>query len=347
MGDVMNSSDERERVPRSLATLAYQPFLFGLRLRNTEIDRLFYDVGALAKEERLQLAGLNAREGEVIVVPPAAAREPIQQYRSVRVFLDVCGAEALGAASGRPPVDAFVVAGVGRSALGCAALARNVADHLGRAVAGVVSDADVADLFTEAIGGWFSLGLADAFRERLARSGSSDHSYLELVETSVADAVVRTRGQPGSIAVGEARAGFVPRSLDARALLWLLCDRRAKVELLVGHGRGSVAVANALIGYSNIRGFAAGDPARDPMVVTLGTAVPVPPGITRVHQFVGDLDWYGSMRSKPGVACERVPHAWHHLNRALPYHLSVDAVLRRVDARRGRARDGREVSSPS
>lgn len=340
----MHSNGADERDPRDLGTLAFQPFLFGLRLRNTEIDRLFYDVGALSKEERIQLAGLNAREGEVLIVPPAAAREPIQRFRSVRVFLDVCCADAPSPA---PPIDAFVVAGVGRSALGCAALARNVADHLGRAVAGVVSECDVADLFTEAIGGWFTLGLADELRDRLAHPGPDASSFLELVQASLSDAVVRARERSGSIAVSEARAGYVPRGLDARALLWLLCDRRARVELLVGHGRGSVAVANALIGYANIRSFAAGIPARDPAVVTLGTAVPVPPGLTLVRQFVGELDWYGWMRSKPGVEVTRVPLAWHHVNSALPYHLSVAGALRQVDLQRPRGPDDRNVSSPS
>ena len=66
-------------------------------------------------------------------------------------------------------VDAIAVAAVGSSALGTGALARNIADHLGRPVAGVVSGFGMSDLLTEAMGGWFVLGSRNALRDSLAR----------------------------------------------------------------------------------------------------------------------------------------------------------------------------------
>lgn len=54
-----------------------------------------------------------------------------------------------------PSANALAIAGVGSSALGAAAFARNVADGLGEPVAAVVSGYGLADVLTEALGGFF------------------------------------------------------------------------------------------------------------------------------------------------------------------------------------------------
>jgi hypothetical protein len=66
-------------------------------------------------------------------------------------------------------VATVVVAGVGSSAVGTAALARGVADYLGTPVAGIVSGLGLADVVSEALGGWVVFGARNALREVVAR----------------------------------------------------------------------------------------------------------------------------------------------------------------------------------
>jgi hypothetical protein len=119
-----------------------------LQQRNAALDALFYDVGAVTAKETPEVAFWLAREGATFVVPPTGKGE-------LRVFLtpDDLFREGSGVA-------ALAMAGVGSSALGAAAFARNVADALEEPVAAVVSGYGLADVVTEAIGGYFD-GRAD------------------------------------------------------------------------------------------------------------------------------------------------------------------------------------------
>ena len=67
--------------------------------------------------------------------------------------LVLCGTVDDFADAGGSEIRTLVVAGVGSSALGAAAFARNVADACGTPVAAVVSGYGLADLLTEALGG--------------------------------------------------------------------------------------------------------------------------------------------------------------------------------------------------
>ena len=77
-----------------------------------------------------------------------------------------------------PTIRAIAVAGVGSSALGTAALARNFADALNTDVAGIVTGYGLSDVMTEAFGGWFAFGAADRIRytmERILRAHALNH----------------------------------------------------------------------------------------------------------------------------------------------------------------------------
>lgn len=63
-------------------------------------------------------------------------------------------------------------------------------------------------------------------------------------------------------------------------------------------------------------------------VVTLGAVADLPPRFRRVHQFIGEMDWFGGMNSRLQGPHTRVPNAWHHLNTARPFHLPVEQVLK-------------------
>ena len=104
------------------------PF-FSYRQRNALIDNFFYDTASLTLEEEAKLSPLVDREGSIIVVPPSNSDRKIRHYKSALRFRNKEG----------PTIRAIAVAGVGSSALGSAALARNIADALNTDVAGIVT----------------------------------------------------------------------------------------------------------------------------------------------------------------------------------------------------------------
>ena len=114
------------------------------RRRNAVLDAIFYDLKVIHPQEAAALAPWLAREGALLIVPPSGAG-------MLRMCLDIDDFAGAGGAGTR----ILAVAGVGSSALGTAAFARNVADAFGEPVAAVVSGYGLADLLTEAAGGWF------------------------------------------------------------------------------------------------------------------------------------------------------------------------------------------------
>ena len=104
------------------------PF-FSYRQRNAVIDNFFYDNASLTLEEKAKLSPLVDREGSIIVVPPSNSDRQIRHYKRALRFMNKEG----------PTIRAIAVAGVGSSALGTAALARNIADALDTDVAGIVT----------------------------------------------------------------------------------------------------------------------------------------------------------------------------------------------------------------
>lgn len=126
------------------------------RARNVRFDRKFYDVGALTTAEQDALSRHPATEGSLLYVPPGSGA--IGQPTSI---------DALAAC--HPRATALVVTGVGSSALGAAAFARNVADGLNQPVVAVVSGYGAADLMAEGAGGWFWFGTLNRMRHFLRR----------------------------------------------------------------------------------------------------------------------------------------------------------------------------------
>lgn len=94
---------------------------------------------------------------------------------------------------------------MGSSALGAAALARNVADHRRAPVAAIVAGLGLADVVTEALGGWFVFGAGNVVRDVLARDR------------------------------------FIFESPDSVALRLILVEVGERIGLLVGHSKGTTA----------------------------------------------------------------------------------------------------------
>lgn len=138
LGDIQRKRSQA--FPEKLSENALRATLLeGLHRRNAVLDAIFYDVGTITEDENEILAKQLAREGAIVVVPPTGEGQ-LALYQDVASFV-----------SADQSVAALAVAGVGSSALGAAAFARNVADALNAKVAAVVSGHGLADLLTEAM----------------------------------------------------------------------------------------------------------------------------------------------------------------------------------------------------
>jgi len=270
--------------------------------RNTVLDRWFYNIGVLTAEEQRAVLGFPPSEGAALLVSPALAGRPID-YFPRRGFAKLKTAEFAGIA----------VAGVGSSALGTAALARQLADVLGQPVLGVISGRGMADLVSEALGGWFVFRTENMVGEVFdiwRRMGASLPSF---------------RG-----AGAEAREGVFGDSPDSNSLLALLNQFPDKVRFVVGHSRGNLVIANALRGLLLKRPVEAAR-LSGLEILTLGAAVGFPSGFDKLFQVVGGADAFGGMNSD-APADHVVPGALHHLNPEIPCCLSLTEALAALPA---------------
>ena len=125
-------------MPMPQAEVFSAPATLAAKKRNVFLDHLFYDVGALTKPELDQLTAERNIEGSILVVFPRGGDSEIR----IRKFEDY---ETLRAAPGRL-LDRFVIAGVGSSDVGAAALARNLADHCQQPVGAIIAGYGIEDV---------------------------------------------------------------------------------------------------------------------------------------------------------------------------------------------------------
>ena len=288
------------------------------RASNTALDTVFYDVGCLSAPERSWLSSYDSPEGSILVVYPSAAGQPIRSLTPCE-FVD----EQM--ADGGEAVSTVVVAGVGSSAVGTAALARNVADHLGLPVAGIVSGLGMSDVLSEALGGWLVLGTRNALRDTFARLFDA-WELKDHVRDPQTHSAVKKRLAAGGIDLDR----FIYGSPDSTTLLFLLAKLGGRLRLLVGHSKGNYSIENALGGWLSLRAKAATDMRYDLSIVTLGAVIWFPREFSGVHQFIGRIDYFGMLNSRAFIQCTGVPGAWHSLNAAWSGHLAVKEVLKMV-----------------
>lgn len=273
--------------------------LEALRQRNALLDALFYDVSAVTHDEARSISPWLAREGALLYVPPSG-----QGVLKLCASIDALARAGRGAA----PVRGLAVAGVGSSALGSAAFARNVADALGAPVAAVVSGYGLADLASEALGGWFFFGQLNRLRhfEQQLEELLEHHSPVGTVPALYGD----RRGD------------------DTARVLALLRDPRFDLQLLTGHSKGNLVLSEAL--YALTRYDGPDLPiATDTKIVTVSAVIAMPPVFTDIVDVMGQWDWFGAFNSRAGIPVDvRVPQAWHHTNTELPYHLPVTETFK-------------------
>jgi hypothetical protein len=277
--------------------------------RNAALDALFYDVGIVGADETPHLASWLAREGAIIVVPPSD-RGKLRVFPTLREFFQD-GASAV----------ALAVAGVGSSALGAAAFARNVADAIGEPVAAVVSGYGLADVLTEALGGFFWFGGLNSLRhmfeplDAVSKRFSESERSLELSE-----GVLWTR-----------------TSKDTETVVALLKDERFTPKFLVGHSKGNLVISEALYAIATESKDQAKALAKRARIVTISAKIGMPPIFHDVIDVIGEWDWFGALNSRPDLPADYVvPRAWHSTNPDFPMGMGIDVTttLRKVLAMR-------------
>jgi hypothetical protein len=274
------------------------------RRRNAVLDAIFYDLKVIHPLEAAALAPWLAREGALLVVPPSGAG-------SLRICPHIDDFAQAGGRDAR----ILAVAGVGSSALGTAAFARNVADAFGEPVAALVSGYGLADLLTEAVGGCYWFGALNHIR----------HAFEQIDDLTRGTVFDFTPEMPDL-----ARA-----SLDTRTLCAVLTDERFRFALLTGHSKGNLVISEAL--YA-LRAAEADARLDDIGIITVSAAIAMPPRYRKIVDVMGEIDWFGAMNSNIAIGVEYRPRdAWHHTNTELPHHLPVREVMRTLRRERGNA----------
>lgn len=297
-----NSAGEVLAAPDPLTEAALESF----RRRNALLDAIFYDTRVVTADEGARLATWLAHEGAILLVPPTGAG-PLRLFASVDEFVDMGGTQAR----------ALAIAGVGSSALGSAAFARNIADAFRAPVAAVVSGYGLADLMTEAMGGWFWFRTLNGMRHGMEK-------FDEITRPSHSDPTVT------GLSTNDLRL-----SLDTKVVLELLSDPRLRFRLLTGHSKGNLVLAEALYKWLDAPA-PRGAIDLDTQIVTVSAAIYMPDSFRNIVDVIGALDWFGAINSRPDVGIEvRVPMAWHHTSTAYPYHLPVTATFQNLIRDRG------------
>ena len=272
-------------------------------------------------------------------MPPAGYPAFLQYLQSGRV-------SNFMRAEGRS-IKAIVLAGVGSSVLGTAALARNVADYTGWDVAGIVTGYGMSDVVLEGLGGWFYYGGIDRLQftvDQLVGRTFGPQAPVALTQSTAAP----PEGREHVATSPSSRLGFSPfgsrggvpgagypagsfdvlEDSDVRTLYDVLCDvfclslpvekrptEPRNLQLLVGHSKGNLLISHAL---NYIRDELSGEPDVASLfkalkVVTLGAVVDIPGqelGL-KTFQFLGQLDGLGllnSDRDPPFVGSITIPH---------------------------------------
>ncbi|KRA82909.1 hypothetical protein [Altererythrobacter sp. Root672] len=289
---------------------ALELFLEPPRERNAALDAFFYNLGNLTHDEAHGLALRYAAEGAILEVSPSATPS-IEVWR---------GREAYGNRAGN--YAALVVAGVGSSALGTAAFARDVANAAGEPVLAVVSGYGLADLVSEAMGGWFLFRALNSARHLF--EWMDDLRLARDPDPAVSPTMGTILNNPMSLA---------RLSEDVRTVLHLLSGP-TRFRWLIGHSKGNLVLSEALYALEADEPAIFGEVRHATNIVTISAKVEMPRGFERIIDVMGELDNFGELNSiNFPNAIETdvpVPMAWHHTNTEWPYHLPVTDTLRPI-----------------
>ena len=294
---------------------------------NSGLDALFYDVPALTQREVDWLWNEHLPEGAILFIDPRN-----DEHVGIRCT-DEAGFFVACRGRGENVGVAVAIPGVGSSALGAAALGRNVADYLGQTVAVIVAGYGKSDLVADALGGWLVLEPHNQLRvlaEHLAQhpgppatAAAASDSAAGSTEVYIRDKGKETTSQgsvPASTALSQqasldAYANIVASlphpvqtalrpipaeergTSETKILYRLLVNDQTPIRLLVGHSKGCYSIATALHMLAKEKPDDALALGKSLKIVTLGAVVGLPAAFSRVTQLLGKLDGFGLANS--------------------------------------------------
>ncbi|MCE6073949.1 cell envelope biogenesis protein OmpA [Agrobacterium vitis] len=302
---------------RPLRNVALEPW----RLRNSSLDALYYDIRALTSDEAFYISDALAAEGLIMIVPPTG-----------QGMLTLCETVDEYLLRGGREVRAMAVAGIGGSAAGAAAFARNVANAIDAPVCAVVSGYGLGDVAAEALGGAFFFGPLGFLRRN-----------FEMIDDLV--------GRPQFGAYQQRpKPSQPPRrtSLDADTVQALLCHPDLRFNLVTGHSKGNQIVAEALNAIEKEAPERLSILAERLQIITFSTRVGLPAPFSPPLAIVGEFDWYGELNATaPVTNSVRVARAGHSTNIALPGALKItDLLVKALSASSANASDTARTDAP-
>ncbi|MCM2291205.1 cell envelope biogenesis protein OmpA [Allorhizobium sp. BGMRC 0089] len=283
------------------------------RLRNATLDALFYDIKALTTDETFYISDCLAAEGAIMIVPPTGKGmltlcETVEEYRL----------------RGGKRVHTLAVAGMGGSACGAAAFARNVADAVGEPVAAVVSGYGLGDLLAESMGAGFFFGPLGFLRQN-----------FDMID----DVIGRPKFGDYSRRLSHDGPAACSTGLDTDTVEALLRDKDLSFTLAVGHSRGSMTIAEALFALDRSDPERLEEIADRLRLVSFGTCVTLPAVVSTPNAILGELDWFGEMNATGASEhTQRIARSGHGTNTEIPGALKVTELLRNLLQQQGTTR---------
>jgi len=311
-----------------------EPMLRMCRFTNTALDVLFYDVGKFSAAmlargstidtrersnsaqvskpplEHLDLSAITNPEGSILVID-ADAPPYVTRFDSMAEFLE--HANGPDGATLRT----ISITGVGSSALGSAAFAWNASVALGEPVAAVVPGYGLADVVPQALGGWFGFGMHDWLQ-------STTQNFLAAAAPSLAQIGKQlARTTPGR-AMAPSGAPVFRHGSAASDDLHAVLEQAPQITRVVGHSKGSLAIANALRSLPSER-------TEELSVLTFGCVVTEELEHRNYAQYLGLFDPLGILNSW-GHRPEKRLLSHHSTNTLIPLSMPAAELVKQTVA---------------
>jgi hypothetical protein len=304
---------ERKNVPPS----EHDVVVDSARLVNRSLDEIFYNV---AVDDIQKIAEFKGMQGSIVYVEPVAdGSYVVVQYGDAYGLLEQKEI--------RNKIEAIAVAGVGSSALGAAALARDVAAAIKKPVAAVVSGCGVDDLLFQGLGGAWNLredNQLEFWFERMLKC-LPGASFMPFLVPWLEDWDSIGCGPDVVTLKSLLRPGRSPEEPP----------RLPNLKWVVGHSKGNLVISSAISELIMEDVLKTSELANVNFV--LFSALTALPPIGKQFQIIGALDGFGLMNSRLLPPYKIVPGAWHHLNRGLPFYLNAVQELSELAAAQGEA----------
>jgi hypothetical protein len=316
-----------------------EPTLRALRMGNTALDALFYDVNTMVTDlflhgsivvkgtdisprsrfseltrgfSQLDLGALSNPAGTILVVD--AGRPPrITQFEEVGNFISWVKEHGQNLRSAS-------VTGVGSSALGSAAFAWNVSKALDEPVVAIVPGYGVADAIQQGFEGWF--GVYNWWVERIAQQvlghtmPLAARSARQLMVTGADDAGAST-GAPVLWCGGW--SSLPTWCKQTSNVLHAILKDVPNIKRVFGHSKGGVAIKNAIQRLPR-------ETTQRLHVVTFGCSIAEDTPTAGYSQFLGVLDGLGLLTAFNPSHTLIPTH--HSTNTSIPLSMPVSVLTR-------------------